>query len=151
MRINTPKVIDQFDGECRFLSNFYWFRRPGTKMQTTVEHLYQAAKCRFSLDAAMVMMAETPGMAKKLGRKVSLVNDWETIKVEVMYRFVLTKFRAEKELGDKLLATGDAVLIEGNNWGDRFWGMVRGKGGGWEGENHLGKILMQVREEIKRG
>lgn len=44
----------------------------------------------------------------------------------------------------KLLATRDRMLIEGNDWGDTFWGMVDG-----EGENNLGKILMRVREEIK--
>ena len=42
------------------------------------------------------------------------------------------------------MATRDRVLIEGNDWGDTFWGMTDG-----EGENHLGKILMRVRAELR--
>lgn len=148
---NPTKVIDSFSGEYRFLSNFYWFTKPRTKIQVTVEHLYQCAKCVDKLDASTILMSATPGEAKRLGRGVRIRTDWEMMKLSIMYALVLTKFRAEKELADKLLATGDAMLIEGNNWGDRFWGMVRDKDGQWEGENRLGKILMQVREEIRHG
>lgn len=49
-------------------------------------------------------------------------------------------------LQEKLLATGDAYLEEGNTWGDRIWGTVDG-----QGENRLGQILMQVREEARQG
>ena len=47
-------------------------------------------------------------------------------------------------LKTNLLKTGDAMLIEGNTWGDRIWGQVNGVG-----ENNLGKILMRIREELK--
>ena len=70
--------------------------------------------------------------------------DWEQIKVGVMKDLVLQKFTKHKELKEKLLATGDAYLEETNTWNDIFWGVCKGKG-----QNHLGKILMEVRKEIK--
>ena len=70
--------------------------------------------------------------------------DWENVKLRVMYDIVKAKFLQNEKLQAKLLATRDRMLIEGNDWGDTFWGMVDG-----EGENNLGKILMRVREEIK--
>ena len=48
------------------------------------------------------------------------------------------------ELGNKLLETGNQELVEGNTWGDIFWGVCNGKGQNW-----LGKILMMVRDEIR--
>lgn len=61
-----------------------------------------------------------------------------------MYEIVKAKFLQNKEIKEKLLLTGNEELIEGNTWGDRIWGTVNGVG-----ENRLGKILMQVREELK--
>ena len=61
-----------------------------------------------------------------------------------MEEIVRAKFTQNIELADKLLATGDAYLEEGNTWGDRIWGTVNGSGA-----NRLGFILMQVRAEIK--
>lgn len=111
----------------------------------SVEHAYQAAKCQDYTMRWNVAMQPTPGWAKIWGRKVTLRPDWESIKLQVMLDLVRIKF-AVPELRAKLLATGDAELIEGNYWGDRFWGVCKGVG-----ENHLGKILMQVREEIRNG
>jgi predicted NAD-dependent protein-ADP-ribosyltransferase YbiA (DUF1768 family) len=52
-------------------------------------------------------------------------------------------------MAEKLLATGDRMLIEGNTWGDRRWGCVQAQDGTWRGRNWLGEILMQVREELR--
>lgn len=54
------------------------------------------------------------------------------------------KFLQNEDLKVKLLSTDNEELIEGNNWGDKVWGKVNGVG-----ENRLGKILMQIREELK--
>jgi predicted NAD-dependent protein-ADP-ribosyltransferase YbiA (DUF1768 family) len=54
------------------------------------------------------------------------------------------KFTHDAKLRQKLLATGDAILEEGNDWGDQVWGVVNGVG-----KNRLGKILMKVREELR--
>ena len=84
-----------------------------------------------------------PGKAKRLGRKVTLRPDWEQIKTYTMLLLLRIKF-SDENLATKLLETGEQKLIEGNSWGDCFWGVCDGVG-----ENHLGKLLMQVREELK--
>lgn len=70
-------------------------------------------------------------------------SDWEEVKDKVMYEIVLAKFTQNPDLKEKLLATGDEYLEEGNTWGDTIWGTVDGVG-----ENRLGKILMRVRDEL---
>ena len=82
---------------------------------------------------------ETPGKAKRYGRKVKLRSDWEDVKISVMKQIVEIKF-SDPELMDKLIDTHPKQLIEGNNWNDRFWGVCNGTG-----KNNLGKILMEVR------
>lgn len=89
-----------------------------------------------------ILKAPTAGEAKRLGQKVKLRKDWEEVKRKYMYRFLRRKFR-HKELRRKLRATGDAKLIEGNNWDDTYWGVCDGVG-----KNHLGKLLMKLRDKI---
>ena len=60
-----------------------------------------------------------------------------------MLEMLRRKFRTEP-YRSLLLGTGEMELVEENTWGDRFWGVCRG-----EGKNHLGRLLMQVREEMK--
>lgn len=91
------------------------------------------------------MSAPTPKKAKQRGRQVVLIPDWEDEKLEIMFDLVRMKFE-DRELRERLLATGDEELIEGNWWGDTFWGVCKG-----EGKNALGKILMTVREEAREG
>lgn len=140
-----PNVIASFRGKYRFLSNFY----PSvvvldSEMYTTVEHAFQAAKTEDLQDRKRIRNSRKPSDAKELGRNVKLQADWETTKRSIMEDLVRQKFQDEK-LRDQLLATGNAVLIEGNDWGDRFWG-VDG-----DGLNHLGIILMKVRQELREG
>lgn len=92
----------------------------------------------------MIREAATPGQAKKLGQGVSLRPDWESVKVDLMRTFVRKKFE-NPFLRPLLLATGDAELVEGNTWNDTFWGVCRGRGQNW-----LGRILMEVRDEIRK-
>lgn len=136
--------IQKFRGEYFFLSNFY--ECPVTYKQLTYannEAAFQAQKCLS--DAEKKQFTElNPSEAKKLGRRVNLRKDWEAIKVKIMEELVRAKFTQNPDLADKLLATGDAHLEEGNTWGDRIWGTVNGSGA-----NRLGIILMQIRAEIK--
>ena len=139
-----PDSIERFAGPHRFLSNFYpaplvWEGR----YFPTAEHAYQAAKCRRSDEAWKIQEAPGPGVAKRLGRKIELRADWDEVKERVMLEIVRAKFE-NADLRRRLIATGNAELIEGNYWGDRFWGVCRGTG-----ENRLGKILMRVRTEIR--
>lgn len=136
--------IKKFQGEFFFLSNF--FECPVTYKQLTYtnnEAAFQAQKC--TSDSEKIQFTKlNPTEAKKLGRKVNLQKDWEAVKVKIMEEIVRAKFTQNTELADKLLATGDAYLEEGNTWGDRVWGTVNGSGA-----NQLGIILMQIRAEIK--
>ena len=106
---------------------------------------YQAAKTEDSAQRRRIRESQKPGDAKRSGQKVKMRTDWEQIKFGVMEDLVRQKFTKHKELREKLLATGDVYLEEGNSWGDIFWGTCKGKG-----LNHLGKILMKVREEISK-
>ena len=77
---------------------------------------------------------------------MKLRGDWEEIKTELMLEIVRAKFTQNEELAARLLATRDRRLVEGNTWHDVFWGVDQRTG---QGENHLGRILMQVRNELK--
>lgn len=141
------KPIDRFDDEHRFLSNF-WPAAVQLDGYTypTVEHAYQAAKTLSAKERTAIAMIhpDSPGRAKQLGRKVTKRKDWEQIKLSVMLTLLRQKFAPGTGLARQLLATGNSELIEGNNWGDMYWGRVEGVG-----LNHLGRLLMQVREELR--
>lgn len=138
--------ITKFSGEHSFLSNFYPAKVVWEDIEfSTSEHAFQAAKSLDKGERIAIANLDTPGKAKRAGKKVKLRSDWNDIRIAIMAAIVELKFLQNPELMDRLVATGDAELIEGNNWNDTFWGVCRGKG-----HNHLGKILMAVREEEKR-
>lgn len=154
-------IIDHFAGEHAFLSNFATaLVRLDDRVYASVEHAYQAAK---SLDPQKRQILSwefnpelTAGQAKRIGQNLKLRVDWEQVKMGVMYDLLWDKFTIP-QLRDKLLATGDAELIEGNWWHDCFWGVCRGTERCRQspheptGDNHLGKLLMKIREEIRKG
>jgi len=135
-----------FFKEYRFLSNFQLatVELDGLEYAST-EHAYQAAKTLDAAERRRIREVQKPADAKRLGKRVKMRTDWEQVKIGVMKDLVLQKFSKHKELKEKLLATGDAYLEETNSWGDRVWGVSGGVG-----QNHLGKILMEVRDEIRK-
>lgn len=136
-------MIDSFSGNHRWLSNFFSsIVRLDGRGYSTVEHAYQAAKTLDPDERETIRRAMSPGLAKKLGRTVTMRSDWEDVRLAVMLELVRQKF-AHPVLAKYLLGTGDIALVEGNTWGDKFWGVCGGRG-----ENHLGRILMQVRDEL---
>lgn len=143
-------IIDKFEDEYAFLSNFY----PSPVQENgitypTIEHYFQAQKTTVPFERAAIANVVTPGQAKREGRRITLRKDWEQIKDEVMLQGLRLKF-AIPELAEKLLATGDAELVEGTIWHDNIWGNCScPRCENIPGENRLGKLLMQVREEIK--
>lgn len=143
--LESKERIDSFRGEYFFLSNFsnYGFELEGVYYKT-VEHYFQAQKCINEQEFQQIVNAKTPALARKLGRKVSLRKDWPEVKEEIMMKGVRAKFTQNPKAKELLLKTGDAELIEGNTWGDSFWGVCNGKG-----KNKLGKILMEIRKELK--
>ena len=137
--------IKGFNGEFRWLSNFY----PATVIYNgitypTVEHGYVINKTvtEFTEDDFKWFLSLHPGQVKKLGRQLTLRDDWEDVKVQIMTDLCKSKFSSlNPDLKQKLLDTGSCELIEENTWGDVFWGMTP-KG---IGQNILGKILMEIR------
>lgn len=144
-KYTMSQKIDKFDGtEHAFLSNFYSspIIYEGI-VYPTVEHMFQAMKTLDLMQRQKIANAATPGAAKRMGRQVALRGDWEEVKVDVMRTALQLKF-SQPQLKEKLLATGDAELIEGNTWNDRFWGVCNGTG-----RNMLGTLLMELRRELK--
>ena len=138
-------MISSFRDEYFFLSNFYpvEIKLDGI-VYPNAETAFQAQKTLDVEERRKFSMLKNPVQAKRLGRKVKLRDDWEEVKLDIMTEIVSQKFLQHPHLIEMLLQTGDEELVEGNKWGDRFWGVCKGKG-----ENHLGKILMKIRDTYK--
>lgn len=162
-------MIHEFRGEHLFLSNMQPLRFPILTIQGTYayssEHAYQAAK--FTDPVIHRLVAHVTALERQKGERLdgissknlahelidgdeSLKNPgWgDQMKLAVMEEAVRRKFIANPDLLDMLLATGDEELVEGNTWGDRFWGVD--PVGSEDGENHLGQVLMQVRGVLRK-
>ena len=143
-------MIDCFDGKWAFLSNFYWneIEHEGIVYPTN-EHFFQAMKTLDNNERRQIANCLTPGQAKRMGRRVALRSDWESVKEDVMLLGLCLKF-ADEQLADWLLETGDEELVEGTTWHDNEWGNCScSKCINIEGKNKLGKLLMRVRDMIK--
>ena len=143
-------MIAIFDNEYAFLSNFYEspFEVDGITYPT-VEHFFQAMKSKDVEGRKKIAAAPTPGKAKRLGRTVELRKDWEEIKATVMKFGLAQKFRIP-ELREKLLATDNEELIEGNFWHDNTWGnCLCADCQDIPGRNMLGMLLMELRTKIR--
>lgn len=149
--MTATNVIDRFKGEFHYLSNFgdQPVEIDGTVYRTS-EHYYNAEKTLDPRERSMITSASTPGQAKRAGRAATLRPDWdERLKFHVMMQAVRAKF-SRPEMQKRLLGTGDALLVEGNYHHDQCWGDCECKEHAWwPGQNHLGRILMTVRSEIR--
>lgn len=153
-RLNEENIISRFRYNYYFLSNFYpaivYF---DGRVYENNEAAFQSMK---SMDPSIRDSFKflEPNIAKARGRHIKLRLDWEEVKDEIMYEIVKAKFTQPQNVGlkNQLLETGDAHLIEGNDWGDNYWGICYYDNLNDENENnnHLGKILMRVREEIQK-
>ena len=139
-------MIDSFRGKNYFLSNFY---NADVKWEGITYHnneaAFQSAKVLDMNIRREFGNITNPSEAKRKGRKVKLREDWESVKLDIMYQIVKCKFIQNEKLKLKLLETNDEELVEGNNWHDTFWGCHNGYG-----QNNLGKILMKVRDELRK-
>lgn len=144
----TERIV-AFEGYYRFLSNF-WPCEVHFEGQRypSAEHAYQAAKTLKAHQRELIRACPTPGAAKRAGKLVNLRPDWIEVKDSVMLEIVRDKFTRSPELRKALLDTNSMQLEEGNWWGDRYWGIC--PTGTLDGLNKLGKILMQVREELRK-
>jgi len=115
----------------------------------TSEHYYQAQKYQDTLHQSLceqIRQSPTPEAAAALGRNptYAIRPNWDAIKAEIMYTAVRTKFLTHAAIQAELLATGDELIVE-NSPLDAYWGC----GADGKGDNQLGKILMQVRQDIR--
>jgi ribA/ribD-fused uncharacterized protein len=142
--VHDDKVIKGFFGPYRFLSNYHpvQITYEGLTYKST-EAAYQAAKT-FDTEVRKVFTKVGPGTSKVMGNTVPLRADWDNVKYDIMLELTRKKYGTDAELREALLDTGEKSLEEANWWGDKYWGTVEG-----EGQNWLGLILMQVRNEIK--
>ena len=150
--------IDSFTGKYAFLSNFYkctFFYR-GEEFPTA-EHAFvfekDGNKERFVLQYRGVMLNQvtfddflwlSPREAKHLGHRIVLRDSWNDLRIGKMYDILSAKFSIQC-LEKALRETGNDYLVEGNSWGDTFWGVCNGKG-----HNHLGKLLMEARDSLSQ-
>jgi ribA/ribD-fused uncharacterized protein len=133
----------KFHEQYYFLSNFYpaWIE-VGTITFPTVEHAYQACKTHSIRDRIAISKLRTPGQAKRYGRTVEMRDGWTDLRIPVMLALLVAKF-SYTDLQNKLIATYPLELVEDNDWGDDFWGRYHGSG-----DNHLGILLMEVRNKL---
>ena len=139
------KRVSKFRGEYRFLSNFYPAKVVIDGLTySSSEAAYQSLKCAAIEERAQFTALE-PLEAKNLGAWVYPREDWDEVRLGEMARVLRAKFTQNPQLGRWLVSTAGSVLAEGNTWDDRFWGVNLYTG---EGENHLGRLLMALREEL---
>lgn len=152
--------INRFEGRWNSLSNFYpcVIEYQGIKYPS-VEHFYVGQKCKndqmingiyYTPADFKEMIARTPSPShvKKIGQKMKVRSDWDEKKLDFMNWGVREKFKNEN-LSELLLSTDNLLLIEGNYWHDNFYGSCYCDKCGNRGKNHLGKILMKVRDELR--
>jgi ribA/ribD-fused uncharacterized protein len=154
-------MINEFRGKNLFLSSFFPYvgnqREPVEapapilwkgKLYTTREHLYQAAKTTFVEEVARIRNAETPALAKTLGKRCTLRPGFNQMRLQVMEQIITAQYTQHPFLALRLLRTEDQELVEGNRWGDTFWG-VDLRSNPPQGQNHLGKLQMKVRRLLQ--
>lgn len=154
--------IVQFRGPYRFLSNFHECEidHLGWVFSST-EAAYQASKREDDPEFIAKLVGMRPKDAMHYGRSLPITTpNWhESVKFDVMKSLCLQKFTRHEKLKKCLLVTGDANLEEGNTWGDKLWGtdlndklhplVTEVVGTIYNGDNHLGKILMEVRQIVR--
>ncbi|SRR6266446_1202054 len=148
--------ITRFFGDTFYLSNFYGIEITYKGITyPSVEHAYQASKTRNRREKIRISNLKYPGDAKRAGTELKKRglqrDDWSEVNIKIMEILLRKKFSKQhiSNVWRRLLNTGDKKLIEGNPWGDRFWGMATVGHGKLRGKNHLGKLLMKIRKDLR--
>jgi len=138
-------MITSFSGEYRWLSNFepcvIMFEGEEYK---SVEHAYVASKTLELSERKHIQQLEHAGQAKRYGKTITLRSDWEVVKITFMQFLLQQKFN-QAPFKNLLTETGQVEIIEGNRWGDKFWGAVLDVNGQFQGQNNLGVLIMSLR------
>lgn len=137
-------MIREFKGEYRWLSNFAPCKiMLDGEEYDSVENAYQASKT-LNHSERMKFKNITPGQAKRLGRKITIRDDWSRVKLSIMYSLLIQKY-ANPPYKNMLIETGYIRIEEGNLWNDTFWGVCLETG---KGQNNLGKMIMEIRKNF---
>jgi hypothetical protein len=144
-----------FKDDLEIFSNFYNCKTPitikrfGRKFSArNVEVLFQALKST-DIETFEHILTLQPGQAKRFARKIKLRDDWEEVKLNVMFKLVSLKFKNNPELMNELLSTPNEKLVEFNIWHDNFWGnCICDKCKNIKGEDNLGKILRKIKSNF---
>lgn len=117
------------------------------KSWRTTEHYFQAQKFADTKHEEELRLVASPMVVARMGRSRQrpLRKDWETVKDDIMREALRAKFTQHKDLKEILLETGDALIVE-HTKNDRYWG----DGGDGSGKNMLGKLLMELREQLRK-
>lgn len=147
--MDTKGAILKFRGEHHFLSNFYLCNVEYEGIiYPSSEHAFQAAKTLDISERQAISCLKKPAEAKRAGNKLDLRENWDSIRVKIMWDIVLAKFQQNYPLREKLLQTGECLLIEGNRWHDNFYGVCYCDSCKGHGLNYLGRTLMHVRGQL---
>lgn len=139
-------MVSGFNNKYSFLSNFYPVKvEYKGVVYDNAESAYQAQKCKKASDKNQFIGVDG-AIAKKLGRKVEVIDGWDSFKHQIMFEIVYQKFLQNQSIADRLLATKNEMLIETNYWHDNYWGSCECENcKDVGGMNNLGFILMHVR------
>jgi len=153
--IGTDRV-ERFLRKFYFLNNMFPVERgldtPIDVRVPTTEHAYHMGKFVDDEPKFLVANAKTGMEAKETANKLleegwEKIEDWDESKFGIMLGYNRQKFSENRELATKLIDTGSMLLVEGNNHGDRFWGVDPPRSN--NGANHLGEILMLIRDDLQ--
>ena len=135
-------MINEFQGEYRWLSNFVECDiEYNGFIYPSVENAYQAAKMKYKEDS-LKFLNVTSGRAKQLSKTLPMRDDWGKLKIYYMREFLIQKF-SQKPYKELLMNTCGLDIIEGNRWGDKYWGVCLKTN---NGQNNLGKLIMGIRD-----
>ncbi len=150
-KIDLKKIALFYTGEWHCFDPFSAYNvEYNGRVWMTVEHAYQAARFVDTSIVDKIYNASSPYMAKEIARKEKInkqviVSDWETQKLEVMRELIRLKIEQHPDVRKKLLESGDLLIVEDSPT-DSYWG----RGEDWNGQNNLGKLWMEKREELRK-
>ena len=143
-----PDVINQFKDAYAFLGNRFPCRFVWQGLTYgSAEAAFQASKCADVSERKVFANCSTNKAVQK-GKELIPFPGWEEAQLDIMESILTAKFEQNPRLMMMLAETEDRILINGNNKHETFWGLDLFS---WTGENHLGKIIMKIREkEMKK-
>jgi ribA/ribD-fused uncharacterized protein len=154
-------LITKFKGQYEFLDPaYYCLVEYGGELYNSAEAAFLGAQFDSAYFRSMFRNPVLPiWRARELAKKLQRRRDWTPeLSIEIMRQITLDKFSRTATLRAALLATCDEQIVAENNWHEQFWGCCTcatrpGKYGrrsscSVPGCNHLGEVLMSVREQL---